>query len=120
VVKLSRTQMACIPGLARGDTIEAVAAANKISRRTIERWFERDAAFCEFLKATISQRTDHLLDQHDTALAELASLSAEALKRGLTTPKEVMRTELKAAHIVEIAIARVKEYKNRNARSESK
>ena len=84
--QLSRIQLACVPGLARGETIEAVAAANKISRRTLERWFENTAYF--ILQATITQRLDRSLEDNANALSELGPLSIEALKRVLSSPKK--------------------------------
>lgn len=112
---LSRIQLACVPGLARGDSIENIAAANNISRRTIERWF-KEKAFREFLKAAITQRLDRALEDNASSLGELGPLSIDALKRVLSDPRATVENVLRASDIVQRAIPRITEHRDRHVK----
>jgi hypothetical protein len=120
--KLSRVQLACVPGLARGDSIASVAEANQVSRRTIERWFEKDRRFVEFLETSITQRLERALEDNANALGDLGPLSIEALRRVLSSPREAsVENMLRAAQIVQQSIQRVMEYRRPHVfRSKSK
>jgi len=118
--KLSRAQLVCIPGLARGDSIQCVADANDLSRRSIERWLAKDKQFVEFLQASITQRLERALEDNANSLSELGPLSIETLKRVLSSPRETTtENAIRAAQIVQQSILRIMEYKSKHVRSKS-